>query len=105
MSRHIISLERLHSLVRSDPDRAWPIFLRFAKQNRGGFAIDLLEDFVYEHDEAFIDRIEAAALQDVAIRNLVEQAHIGGIATIGAERFNLLQRRLQEDARPPDGPI
>lgn len=49
--------------------------------------IAVLEDMVYEHDDRFAGRIEEAALADSRVREVVEQAHVGGFATSGAEEF------------------
>lgn len=50
------------SWSRRSPEIAWPLVLAFAQiPTNAGDAIDLMEDFVYKHDEAFIDRLEATA--------------------------------------------
>jgi hypothetical protein len=86
----------LHELVKSDPERAWPMVLELLRAHpESAAAGHLIEDFVYEHDERFIDRIEAAALADPILRDIVDQAYVGGFASVGAERFHRLQDRLR----------
>jgi hypothetical protein len=90
--------DELHDLVRVDPERAWPIVLEFVRDNSGSaVAQDLVEDFVYEHDVAFVSRIREAALGDPRFRDVVLQCHVGGFATTGADEFNRLQADLLED--------
>ena len=90
------SQDELHGLVKSDPERAWPLVLAFVQGHPDSAASqDMIEDFVYEHDMKFIYRIEAAAVDDPVVREIVEQAHVGGFATEGAEEFRRLQDRLR----------
>jgi hypothetical protein len=84
----------LHTLVKEDPEAAWPRVVRFIQQHPE-LAADLVEDFVYEHDERFIGRIEAMAGADPVFRSVVEEAYVAGVATPGAEKFAALQRRLR----------
>lgn len=75
------AFESLHRRVRTDPDAAWPRVLAFIGANRDtAEAQDLIEDYVYEHDDRFIDHIEAAALADSTVRGVVLQAYVGGFA-------------------------
>lgn len=70
--------------------------LAFVRAHPGSaLAQDLIEELVYEHDEQFIPRIEAAALQDPLMREVVEQAYVGGVASEGAEQFHRLQDQLR----------
>jgi hypothetical protein len=56
------SKDDLPDLVKSDPERAWPRVLAFVQQHpEDESAGALIEDFVYEHNDQFIGRIEAAA--------------------------------------------
>ena len=88
--------DELHGLVKSDPERAWPLVLAFVRGHPELAASqDMVEDFVYEHNLKFIDRMEAAALADSIFREVVEQAYVGGVATDGAEEFRRLQDRLR----------
>jgi hypothetical protein len=93
--------DELHERVKSDPERAWPEVLAFIHDhpNQAAEAQDLIEDFVYEHDERFISRIELAA-EDPGIRAVIEEAYVGGIATVGAEQFHALQERLRASRSP-----
>jgi hypothetical protein len=82
--------------VKSDPERAWPQVLAFVREHpESAAAGDLIEDLVYEHDQLFIARIESAALADPVVREVVEQAYVGGVATEGAQEFRQVQERLR----------
>ncbi|MEK6720474.1 MAG: hypothetical protein AABZ33_07355 [Chloroflexota bacterium] len=86
----------LHALVETDPEKAWPLVLDFIRdQPNSAAGLDFLEDFVYEHDERFISRIEAAAMADPVIYHFVDQAYVGGVATARADAFYRLQQRLR----------
>jgi len=88
--------ETLHELVKTDPEAAWPRVVAFIQEHpEKAEGVDLLEDFVYEHDDRFVGRIEEAALADSRVREVVDQAHVGGFATIGAEEFHNIQERLK----------
>lgn len=87
----------LHALVKSDPERAWLRVLAFVRDHPDSAAAqDLIEDLIYEHNDVFIERIEAAAREEPLVRSVVEQAYVGGFATAGAERFRRLQERLRQ---------
>ena len=89
------SLSDLHALIRTSPDEAWPLVVEFVRGHPGSAeAEDFIEDLVYEHDERFLDQLEASALADPTFRAVIQQAYVGGVATTGAERFHELQRRL-----------
>jgi hypothetical protein len=88
----------LHELVKSDPELAWPRVLAFVRGHPDlAAAQDLIEHLVYDHNEQFIHRIEAAALDDPVVRGVVEQAYVGGVASEGAEQFRRLQDRLRSN--------
>jgi len=77
--------------------RAWPRVLTFVREHpESAKSTDHLEDFFYEHDTQFIARIEGAALANPIVRSLVEQCHISGFATEGAEQFHRLQKRIRQ---------
>lgn len=93
----------LFDLVRSDPDGAWPLVLAYAKEHAGdGFASALIEEFIYEHDDRFIDRLEAVARADPVLRELIAMAYVGGTASRGAKRFRELQARLGKELGWPE---
>ncbi|MDQ3690311.1 MAG: hypothetical protein M3406_09820 [Chloroflexota bacterium] len=95
------AFESLHTMVRTDPDAVWPRVLALIGANGDtAEAQDLIQDFVYEHDDQFIDRIEAAALADSTVRGVVLQAYVGGFATTGAIEFHRLQDRLGQLDHP-----
>jgi hypothetical protein len=89
----------LHELVKTDPEAAWPQVVELLRIGEDpARAQDLLEDFVYEHDDRFIDRIADAAASEPVIRSVVQEAYVGGVATRGAEASHELQQRLSADA-------
>jgi hypothetical protein len=84
----------LFELVRSDPETAWPLVISYAKEHPGdGRSSSLIEEFIYQHDDRFVDWMELAARDDWLIRELIAQAYVGGIA--GGERFHELQAHLR----------
>jgi hypothetical protein len=87
----------LRELIHSDPDRVWPLVLEFARMNPDGRS--LIEEFVYEHDERFIGRLEQAAMDDPVIRGILEEAYVGGVASPGTEQVHELQERLRSQRR------
>ncbi len=58
----------------------------------------LIEELIYEHDELFLDRIEVAIMEHPIVREVVQQAYVGGLATNGAERFQRLQEVVRSRA-------
>ena len=91
--------DELYELLRSDPEAAWPRVLDFAsKHPESASASALIEDFVYLHNDRFISRLEEAVLHDPILREIVEQAYVGGDASVGAEQFNRLQDRLRSES-------
>jgi hypothetical protein len=85
-------------LVRSDPERAWPLVVQFASEHpEDASATSLLEEFIYEHDDRYIDRMEEAARAHPMVKELIAQAYVGGIAGSGIEEFHRLQGRLRRE--------
>jgi hypothetical protein len=97
-----ILASRLHETLQHDPEDAWPLVLDFVRRfPDSNDAQHLVEDLVYDHGEVFIDRLERLAFRDSDWRHLVAAAYVGGVATVGSERFNALQDRLNaEDPEP-----
>lgn len=90
-------------LVRSDPDRAWPLVVRFANEHpEDGHASSLLEAFVYEHDDRFMGRMEEAARTHPMVKELIAQVYVGGMDIHGIEEFHRLQRRLRRELGWPE---
>lgn len=90
----------IHGLTAIDPEAAWPKVVAFVRRYPGTpEAIDLIEDLIYGHGPAFIDRIEIIARSDRRVGDAVADAVIGGIAGPAIERFD----RLQVDLRRARG--
>jgi hypothetical protein len=93
--------DSLLELVRSDPEAAWPLVIAYTKEHpEDGYSSALIEEFVYSHDDRFVDRMEFIAGEDLTIRELIAQAYVGGIA--GGKRFNELQARLSRQLGWPE---
>ncbi len=90
-------------MVRSDPDRAWPLVVAFVLEHpEDAHASALLEEFIYEHGDQFIDRMAEAARTHPMVKELIAQAYVGGIAGAGIEEFHRLQQRLRRESGWPD---
>jgi hypothetical protein len=60
--------------------------------------VDLIEDLMFWHSDAFIDRIEALGDECPGTREAIVDAYVGGRApTNGLDRFWALQERLRPD--------
>lgn len=91
--------EPIHFGAHRDPEAAWPDIVSYVHRHPQTMdAWTLLEDVMFEHGEAFIDRIEALARTDKAIRETIATAReIGGIASDAVDRYNRLQRELDRE--------
>ena len=86
----------IHAMVHRDPERAWPDILGFIERNPGSMeATMLLEDVMLEHGDSFIDRIEALALSNATIREIVAGTHLGGHAGPAIDRLEDLQAEIR----------
>jgi hypothetical protein len=84
----------VHDLVKSDPERAWPVIVQLIKDGSDPIAaLDRLEDLIYEHADRFIARIRTEAHADPLFRGVVVEAHVGGFSSAGVDEF----RRFQEE--------
>ncbi len=98
---------RLHRGVRLDPESVWEEVLSFLcapPPSREGLDVqDLIEDLMFWHSDAFIDRLEALVDECPRLREDVAWSNVGGIAPgPGLERFYALQDRLAS-AREREG--
>jgi len=88
--------DAMHEAVRLDPEPVWVrlrsfLCSRATEEER----VDLIEDLMFWHSDAFIDRIEALAHECRQVRGVLIQVHIGGrVETPGLTRFYSLQERL-----------
>jgi len=90
--------EPIHFGAHRDPEATWPNIVEFVRRHpQTDDAWTLLEDVMFGHGEAFIDRLEALARTDRAIRATIAAApEIGGIASTAVDRYNRLQAEIQE---------
>lgn len=88
---------RLHRGVRLDPESVWPdlrALLCDPSDPFDYFRVDLVEDLIHQHAEAFIDRVEALVEECEPAAITVAWASVGGAAGAGIDRFDALQQRL-----------
>jgi hypothetical protein len=92
------SERRLHLAIREDPESAWEDLraLLCSAERDDLFVIDLVEDLLSLHGDAFIDRLEAVAAECADALEIIALADVGGFAGPAMERF----LRLQARARP-----
>ena len=92
---------RIHRGIRLDPESVWDEVraqLCAPPPRDEMFLDDIVEDLLYAHADAFIDRIEQLAAECPEAQWPLVRAHIGGIASSPAlERFWDLQARLERD--------
>lgn len=99
------SIRRLHQAVLLRPSSVWGELLQYLRDHPGELtSIDLLEDLIFHHGDEYVGDIELAALAEDAIEETVLAAHVGGVASEGAERFARLQAALvrAKDKSPDD---
>lgn len=92
---------RIHRAIRLDPESVWDEVraqLCAPPPRDELFLEDIVEDLLYAHADAFIDRLEQLAADCPEAQRTLAAAHIGGIASSPAlERFWNLQDRLERD--------
>jgi hypothetical protein len=92
---------RIHRAIRLDPESVWDEVraqLCAPPPRDELFLEDIVEDLLYAHADAFIDRLEQLAANCPEAQRVLAAAHIGGIASSPAlERFWDLQDRLERD--------
>ena len=106
----ISEYDQIHALIKDDPETVWDRLRRYlcvpssadvpdgAEQRDILNKVDLLEDLMFWHSDAFIDRIEAVSNECPEARDAIARAHVDGrAADQGLERFWALQSRLESD--------
>lgn len=92
--------EAIHEAVRLDPETVWPcmrLLLQSPKVGRNADyeRQDLIEDLMFWHSDAFIDRLEELVAQSPQLEHDIAWAHVGGVGVgPGLERFYALQERI-----------
>ncbi len=94
--------EAIHDAVRLDPETVWPRVRALLGTSRRGRDAnyenqDLIEDLMFWHADAFIDRFEALVAESPHLEDDIAIAHVGGVAVgPGLERFYALQDRISD---------
>lgn len=92
---------RIHRATRLDPESIWDELrsrLCAPPPRDELFLVGIVEDLLYGHADAFIDRLEQLAAECQEAQRSLAAAHIGGIASRPAlERFWNLQDRLERE--------
>jgi hypothetical protein len=89
--------DAIHEAVRLDPESVWDRLRVFlcSPEDSDYERVDLVEDLMFWHADAFIERLEALVSDCPAIEAHVANAQVGGLAVgPGLERFYALQDRL-----------
>jgi hypothetical protein len=90
---------RLHRGVRLDPESVWDDlkdYLCSLADPDQGWADDLIEDLMFWHADAFIERLETLVAECPRLVPTVEWAVVEGVAGDGVDRFHALQARLED---------
>ena len=92
---------RLHRGVRFEPESVWAELEEYlcagTWRSADLDAQDLVEDLMFWHADAFVDRVESLVSRCPSAREVVAYAHVGGVAGDGVDRFHGLQDRLRAD--------
>lgn len=89
--------DAIHEAVRLDPESVWDRLRVFlcSPEDPDIERVDLVEDLMFWHADAFIDRLEALVADCPATEAHVVLAHVGGLAVSpGLQRFYALQDRV-----------
>jgi hypothetical protein len=95
------AIARIHEAVRLDPESVWIDLRNILCSADDPFdvaVVDLLEDLVFWHADAFMERIEQLVEECPCVRLTVAWATVGGVAGPGIDRFDVLHQRLVEEA-------
>lgn len=91
---------RLHRGVRLDPETVWDelkAYLCMVSHSSDGWDIDLVEDLMFWHADAFVDRLETLVDECPQVGKTVVWATVEGTAAAGVDRFHVLQERVAGD--------
>ena len=90
---------RLHRGVREDPESVWlDVRARMCGDEVADpvFIDDLLDDLLFFHADAFVDRVLEAARDCRPAMHAVVWVHIGGVAGASLDRFEVERRRMED---------
>ena len=114
MDRSVVSADdektydRLHEAVRTYPESVWNDLRAFlcapTNNPQATSRVDLVEDLMFWHADAFVDRLEALLEECPSARETVAAAYVGGVAAEGVDRFHALQERLFAAMQDRSGP-
>ena len=95
--------EEIRDVVRVDPESVWDRLSRLLCASPGGpwddaeylSRVDLIEELMFWHADAFIERLETLVEACPQLRMDVSAAYVGGVAVgPGLERFYALQESI-----------
>ena len=98
--------EAIHAGVRSDPEEVWDRLAQLLCASARGPAkdaeslqrTDLIEDLMFHHADAFVERLDTLLKQCPALKSDVVKAHVGGVAIgVGLQRFYGMQDTLSTE--------
>jgi hypothetical protein len=98
--------EQIHRELQADPEATWGRLARFLCSSAAGSTreleflsrADLIEDLMFSHADAFIDRLEQLIEDCPKLRPDIAMAHVGGIAAgPGLQRFYALQESVSRE--------
>jgi hypothetical protein len=99
-------LDAIHDDVRANPEDVWDRLARLLCASATGPAkdadflarTDLIEDLMFFHADAFIDRLETLLQECPELRADVVMAHVGGVGVgPGLRRFYAIQDALSRE--------
>jgi hypothetical protein len=84
---------RLHDGVFPDPEAVWPELRNYLCDARDNphdpSVIELIEDLMFWHADAFVRRMEKLADDCPSIREMIAAAYVGGTAAACVDRFDV----------------
>lgn len=99
-------LDATHDAVKANPEEVWERLARLLCASATGPAkdaefmtrTDLIEDLMFFHADAFVDRLETLVEACSALRSDVVMAHVGGVGVgPGLRRFYAIQDSLSKE--------
>jgi hypothetical protein len=88
--------QAIHEAVRLDPETVWDRLRVFLCSEADDYErLDVIEDLMFWHPDAYIERLEMLAEECPGVQELVVVAETGGrVLSPGLARFHALQARL-----------
>jgi hypothetical protein len=86
--------QRLHEGVLRDPEGVWQELRAYLCGPTDDRSVDLIEDLMFWHAAAFVERVEALVEECPSVAETVASAYVGGTAAEGVDQFHALQDRI-----------